>query len=325
MLIRYSIRRVLVAIPVVIGVTLITFLLMHASAGTYVPGIDLNPNLRPEDIARLKAYLGLDQPLHIQYLTFLGGIVHGDFGRSMTDGNPVMSHILQRLPNTLELTLTAILIGVAISIPVGITGALRRGSRLDHLLAGVTVAGYAVPAFWLGLLLILLFSVTFKSYGLPWLPSGGVEMAGTGGGDLGDRLQHLVMPATVLSFVYMSIWSRFTRSSMLEVLAQDYVRTARAKGMSERRVVYVHALRNAVIPLVTLVGLELPSLVGGGLVVEVVFSWPGIGRLAYERALSLDYSTVLGITTFAGILVVAGSLLADILYAVLDPRIRYGT
>jgi peptide/nickel transport system permease protein len=241
----------------------------------------------------------------------------------MIDGSLVTRHITDRLPATLELTTTAILLGVLISIPLGVTGALRRGSKIDNALTALSVGGFAIPAFWLGLMLILIFSVQLQAWGLPFLPSGGVMTPGTGGGDLLDRFVHLIMPATVLSFVYLSIWSRFTRSSMLEVLSQDYVRTARAKGMSERRVVYLHALRNAVIPLVTLVGLELPSLVAGGLVVEVVFSWPGIGKLLYERAVATDYSTVLGITTFAAILVVLGNLLADVLYAALDPRIRY--
>ena len=323
MLLKYVARRVLATIPVVIGVTLITFLLMHVTAGSYIPGVDLNPALKPEDIEAIKRYLGLDRPLYLQYLTWIAGIVRGDFGRSMIDGSPVTVHIFDRLPATLELTVTAILLGILISIPLGITGALRRGSKIDNALTAMSVAGFAIPSFWLGLMLILLFSVTLHAWGMPFLPSGGVVSPGTGGGDLLDRLVHLILPATVLSFVYLSIWSRFTRSSMLEVLSQDYVRTARAKGMSERRVVYLHALRNALIPLVTLVGLELPALVSGGLVVEVVFSWPGIGKLLYERAISTDYTTVLGITTFAALLVVLGNLLADILYAWLDPRIRY--
>lgn len=323
MLLKYLVRRVLATIPVVIGVTLITFLLMHATAQNYIPGVDLNPALKSEDIEAIKRYLGLDRPLYIQYLTWLAGIAHGDFGRSMIDGSTVSSHIFDRLPATLELTVTAIVLGIVISIPLGITGALRRGSKLDHFFTVLSVGGFAVPAFWLGLILILIFSVQFQAWGLPFLPSGGVVTPGTQGGDLLDRLVHLLLPATVLSFVYISIWSRFTRSSMLEVLGQDYVRTARAKGMTERRVVYLHALRNAVIPLVTLVGLELPALVSGGLVVEVVFSWPGIGKLLYERAIQTDYTTVLGITTFAALLVVFGNLLADVLYALLDPRIRY--
>src|SRR5205085_1376511 len=179
--------------------------------------------------------------------------------------------------------------------------------------------GVAVPQFWLGLMLVLLFSVKFHDWGLPFLPSSGITTPFTGG-DLLDRMAHLILPATVLSFVYLAIWSRYTRSSMLEVLSQDYVRTARAKGMSNRRVTYTHALRNAIIPLVTLVGLELPGLVSGGLVVEAVFSWPGIGLLAFQRALAYDYTTVLGIVTFASLLIVAGNLLADVLYAARDPR-----
>jgi peptide/nickel transport system permease protein len=171
-------------------------------------------------------------------------------------------------------------------------------------------------------MLILLFSVSFKHWGLPWLPSGGRESP-YGGGDPLDLFLHLIMPATVLAFFYLSVWSRFVRSSMLEVLSLDYIRTARAKGMSNRRLVYVHALRNAVIPLVTLVGLELPGLVAGGLVVEVVFGWPGLGLMAYERAKAFDFTLVMGATTFVALLVIAGNLLADLLYSVMDPRIRY--
>jgi peptide/nickel transport system permease protein len=322
MLAKFVVRRFFASIVVVLGVTLITLLLMDRTRGTYVPGIDLNPALRPEDIARLRTNLGLDQPFYMWYVTWIWNVFHGDFGRSMIDGSPVMSHILDRLPNTLELTGTAIVIGILVSIPLGVIGALRRGSKADHALTVVSVAGFAVPQFWMGLLLILIFSVTFQQYGLPWLPSSGATSP-LNGGDLWDRIVHLIMPATVLAFFYLSVWSRFTRSSMLEVLSQDYIRTARAKGMSERRVVYLHGLRNALIPLITLVGLELPGLVSGGLVVEVVFGWPGIGRLAFERALQYDYSTVMGVTFFATLLVVAGNLLADVLYAILDPRIRY--
>ncbi len=322
MLSKYVARRALAAVPVVLGVTVVTFLLMHSTGGDYIPGLTEDPRIRSEDLARLKADLGLDRPLYIQYGSWIWGIVHGDFGRSMIDGSRVTSHILDRLPATLELTVTAILLGVLIAIPFGITGALKRGSRLDGFLTVISVGGFAIPEFWLGLMLILIFSVSFQKWGLPWLPSSGVTSP-VGGGDLLDRLVHLIMPATVLSFIYLSIWSRFTRSSMLEVLSQDYVRTARAKGMNERRVVYLHALRNAVVPLVTLIGLELPGLVSGGLVVEVVFGWPGIGRFAFQRALAYDYTTVMGITTFAALLVVFGNLLADVLYAVLDPRIRY--
>ena len=322
MLAKYVARRLLASLVVVLGVTLITLVLMDRTRGTYVPGIDLNPALRPEDIARLRADLGLDRPFYMWYLTWIWGVLHGDFGRSMIDGSTVMSHILDRLPNTLELTGTAILIGVLLAIPLGIVGALRRGSKADHTMTVVSVAGFAVPQFWMGLILILIFSVTLEQHGLPWLPSSGAFSA-VNGGDIIDRIEHLVLPATVLSFFYISTWSRFIRSSMLEVLSQDYIRTARAKGMSDRRVVYLHGLRNALIPLITLVGLELPGLVSGGLVVEVVFGWPGIGKLAFERALQYDYTTVMGVTFFATLLVIAGNLIADLLYGVFDPRIRY--
>jgi peptide/nickel transport system permease protein len=323
MLAKYVARRCLASLIVVLGVTAITLALMKTTSGSYVPGIDLNPALRPEDIARLRADLGLDRPGWEWYITWIWGVLHGDFGHSMIDGSTVMSHIGDRLPNTIELTATAIVIGVLIAIPVGVIGALRHGTKTDHTMTVVSVAGFAVPQFWMGLLLILIFSVTLEQHGLPWLPSSGAYSA-VNGGDVFDRLEHLILPATVLSFFYISTWSRFIRSSMLEVLSQDYIRTARAKGMSERRVVYLHGLRNALIPLITLIGLELPGLVSGGLVVEVVFGWPGIGKLAFERALQYDYTTVMGVTFFATLLVIAGNLLADVLYGVLDPRIRYG-
>lgn len=339
MLWKYALRRVVVALPVLLGVTVITYGLIYVTAGDLVPGLQLNPNLRPEDIARIKANLGLDQPFLVQYLNWLGvpwllhqvglwpgavrtGLLEGDFGRSLLDGSPVMSHILERLPYTLELTSLAILVGVLIAIPMGVAGALRRGSPLDHFLTSLSVVGVSVPNFWLALLLVLIFSVGAFQLGLPHLPSGGAASS-VNGGDILDRLAHLVLPTTVLAFGYLAVWSRYTRSSMLESLSQDYIRTARAKGMSERRVVYVHTLRNAVIPLVTLIGLELPTLVAGGAVTEIVFSWPGLGRLALERAVGHDYTTVMGLTLFTAVLVIAGNLLADLLYAVLDPRIRY--
>jgi peptide/nickel transport system permease protein len=318
----YVLRRLITALPVLVGVTAITFLLMMLTIGNYVPGLELNGNVRPEDIQRLRESMGLDRPIYVQYALWFLGLLHGDFGRSLVDGTPVLKDILERLPNTLELTATAIIIGVVLAIPLGAFAALRRGSAVDNALTTVSVAGFAIPQFWLGLVVILLFSVSFEGWGLPWLPAGGA-LSPVGGGDFVDRLTHLVLPASVLAFLYLSIWSRYTRSSMIEVLNQDYVRTARAKGMSERRVIFGHALRNALLPLVTLIGLELPGLVSGSLVVEVVFSWPGIGRLAYDRALQYDYTTVLGITIFVTMLVILGNLTADLLYGVLDPRIRH--
>ncbi|HEX6547336.1 MAG TPA: ABC transporter permease [Candidatus Dormibacteraeota bacterium] len=319
----YLLRRVLVSIPVVIGVSAITFTLMHTTGGDYVPGVSDDPRLSHAAVEAIRHEYGLDQPWWVQYGVWLWNLLHLDFGRSMIDGIPLGVHIADRLPNTLELTLTAIVLAVVFAIPIGALSAIRRGTAIDHVFTVVSVGGYAVPEFWLGLLVILLFGVEpALHWGAPILPTSGAASA-FGGGDVLDRFSHLILPASVLAFGYLSIWSRFSRSSMLEVLSQDYVRTARAKGMGERRVVYVHALRNAVMPLVTLVGLELPGLVSGGVIVEVVFGWPGIGRFLYERALAYDYTTVMGLTTFAAVLVVAGNLLADVVYALLDPRIRY--
>jgi peptide/nickel transport system permease protein len=317
---RYIVRRVLSSIPVLFGVTLATFGLLHATSGSWVPGLELNPSLTPDDITRLRHNLGLDDPFYVQYLRWIGGLVRGDFGYSMIDGVPVVSHIVERLPNTLLLTLSGLVLGVALAVPLGVLAARRRGSWADNLLTFLSVIGVSVPSFWLALLMILLFSISFQSWGLPWLPSGGA--ASPLGGDIGDRLAHLIMPAIALAFLHLAVWSRFVRSSMIEALSQDYIRTARSKGLAESRVTYRHALRNAILPLVTLLGLEVPALIGGGAVIEIVFAWPGIGRLAVDRALRSDYTTVLGLTTFTAVLVILGNLLADLMYAVFDPRIR---
>jgi peptide/nickel transport system permease protein len=318
----YIVRRILASIPVLLGVTLATFGLLHATSGSWVPGLELNPNLTPDDVNRLRRNLGLDDPFYVQYLRWITGLLRADFGHSMIDGSPVIAHIGERLPNTLLLTLSGLILGVAASIPLGVIGARQRGRWADHFFTFVSVIGVSVPSFWLALLMILLFSISFQQWGLPWLPSAGATSS-IGGGTVVDRLRHLVMPATALAFLHLAIWSRFVRSSMLEALSQDYVRTARAKGLGERGVTYVHAFRNAILPLVTLLGLEIPALVGGGAIVEIVFAWPGIGRLAVDRALQFDYTMVLGLTTFTAVLVVVGNLLADVLFAVLDPRIRY--
>jgi peptide/nickel transport system permease protein len=344
MLTGYLVRRVLVSIPVLIGVTLFTFLLLHATAGSFVPGLDDTPGLRPEDVERIRHNLGLDQPVHVQYLNWIGvsylldsigfgqvlgleevrpGLLQLDFGRSLIDGSPVVTHIAERLPLTLELTATSMALAIILAIPLGVVGAVRRGERIDHTFMVLSVLGVSVPTFWLGLLMILVFSVRFHDWGLPWLPSTGAYSP-LRQGDVIDHLTHLVMPAVVLSFGYLAVWSRYARSSMIEALSQDYVRTARSKGLSERRVRYDHALRNAMTPLVTLIGLEFPALVSGGAIVEVVFGWPGIGRLALERALKYDFTMVMGLTTFAAILVIVGSLIADVLYGLLDPRIQRG-
>jgi peptide/nickel transport system permease protein len=315
----FLVRRVLSAAVVVIGVSVLTYALVSVTAGNYVPG--QTEGMRARDVEQLRRNLGLDQPFHIQYLTWLLRVLHGDFGNSAIDGSVILSQIAARLPNTLALAASAFLLGFAVAIPVGILGAVRHGETADNLLTVFAVAGYAAPQFWVGLVLILVFSVGFRSWGLPSLPSSGAYDPVSGGGLL-DRLIHLVMPATVLSLPYIASWSRYIRSSILGVLSQEYVRTARAKGLPERRVLYVHALRNAMLPLVTLAGLEFPRLVSGSLIIEVVFGWPGVGRFAYQSALTFDYTAVMGVTTLVSVMVVTGNLIADVIYAVIDPRIR---
>jgi peptide/nickel transport system permease protein len=319
----YIVRRIGVSLLTFLAATTVTFLIMHAAAGSYVPGLDLNPNLTGAEVEQLKSYLGLDRPLSVQYATWLAGVASGDFGRSMTDGTAVLTLIGQRLPATLMLTITAAAVSISVAVPLGVAGAVRRGSALDHLLTSWSVAGYAIPAFWLGMLLILTFAVAPRGMGLPALPSGGMVTVGADGGGVLDRIRHLILPAVAVAAGYIAIWSRFVRSSMLEVLSADYVRTARAKGIGERRVLYGHAVRNAVIPVITLVGLEAPALFSGSLVVEVLFGWGGMGQLLYQRAVDTDYTTVLGLTTFMALLAIAGNLFADTLYVWADPRVRY--
>lgn len=322
MLVRYAFRRILVSVPVLFGVSIITFTLLHLATGSLVPGLDMS-TADPADVERIRRNLGLDQPLHVQYLRWIGGVLRGDLGRSLLDGRPVVDHILARLPLTLQLGITAMVIGVGLALLLGTIAAINRGKMIDQVLTFISVIGVSVPSFWLGLILIVFFAVQLQQWGLPSLPSSGFQSS-VGGGSFTDRLAHIVLPATVLSFGYIAIWSRFTRSSMIEVMNQEYIRTARGKGISERRVLTGHAFRNAVFPLITLIGLEFPRMVSGAAIVEIVFAWPGIGRLLLERAFQGDITMVLGLTTFVSVVVVIGSLVADILYAVLDPRVLHG-
>ena len=317
---RYILKRVGYALISLVLLSVTIFLFVRVTGDPAV--LLVEPGANQADIDAIRTQFGLDRPLWVQYGHFAVSLLRGDLGHSFYYRMPVLELYLSRLPNSLLLAAAAMAFSLVIGIPTGIIAAVRVNRWWDSAGKVFALLGLSLPSFWVGLLLILFFSVTFEQHGWPWLPSSGATSP-LGGGDILDRLEHLILPATVLSFFYLSLWSRFTRSSMLEVLSQDYIRTARAKGMGERRVVYLHGLRNALIPLITLVGLELPGLVSGGLVVEVVFGWPGIGRLLFERALQYDYSTVMGVTFFATLLVIAGNLLADVLYAVLDPRIRY--
>jgi peptide/nickel transport system permease protein len=322
---RFLVRRILQSIPVFVGITILSFALIHAVPGGPTARLELDADIKPEDVARIKANMGLDKPVWIQYLIWLGvwpnsqgelrGLLQGDLGISYIDQTSVSKNILDRLPNTLLLSVTALVISFGLAIPVGVWSAVRQYSAFDNISTVLSTAGVSIPSFWFGLIAILIFSVELR-----WLPSGGMYTLGREKSAL-DLLLHLLMPASILSILNVAGWNRYVRASMLEAIRQDYVRTARAKGLRERLVVVRHVLRNALIPVVTLMGLSLPGLVGGSLITETIFGWPGMGRLAYHAATKRDYPIIMGTLVMSTVLVILGNLLADIGYTFLDPRI----
>jgi len=261
--------------------------------------------------------LDLDRPLHLRYATWLGGALRGDLGRSVNDGRSVSALIAQRLPVTLTLAAWSLAVAVLLGIPLGVAAAVRRNGPVDYAASFVSVIGLAIPSFWFAILLIMLFSVT-----LNWLPSSGMRTIGMGF-DVVDRLRHLVLPVVVLATSALPFMVRYTRSAMLGVIAEDYVRTARAKGVGEGRVHFVHAFRNALIPVVTQVGLLTARLIGGAVVTETIFGWPGMGRLAVEASSGRDYTVIMGLTIVIAAIVVTVNLLVDVAYGLIDPRIRH--
>ena len=284
--------------------SVVVFALVHLSGDPVL--LMVSPDAPPDVVATMRQALGFDRPLYEQFARYLGNAAHGDLGMSLRMNRPVISLILERLPATLQLTLAALIIAVLVAIPAGIVSAVKRGTVVDRLAMAGAVAGQAVPIFWLALLLIALFGVRLR-----WLP-----VYGSG------SLAHFVLPAVSLSTIIMGRLARLVRSSMLEVLGQDYVRTARAKGLGESRVLAVHALRNASIPIVTLLGLQFAQLLGGAVVTETIFAWPGIGRLVVEAIFNRDFPVVQGVVLVVSLIFVAVNVLVDLSYAVLDPRIR---
>lgn len=319
---QFVLRRLLQTVPLVIGITVLVFALANLVPGSPVSNLQLDPSTRPEDVERIRSNLGLDQPLHVRYFVWASSLVQGDFGLSLQSHRPVLTIIMERLPNTLLLTFSSLLVALLFSIPVGVYAALKRNSFFDHIATVGAVAGVAVPNFWLGLMMILLFSVMFREWGLPALPSGGTHTLGSGG-DLMDRLQHLVMPTIVLAFAQTAVWTRYIRSQMIEILRQDYMRSAQAKGLKDHIVTFRHGLRNALLPLVTLLALDIPNLFSGAVIVESIFSWAGIGRLIVDATFQRDYTVIMGTVVIISFLTIVANLLADVAYAVLDPRIRY--
>jgi peptide/nickel transport system permease protein len=309
-------RRLLHLGPVLLGVSLIVFMVLHLAPGDPAE-VMLGANANKEDLDRLRTQLGLDQPLHVQYLHWIGHVARGDLGRSLWMKRPVLGEVLERFKATILLTGTALLLSTLGGVALGIASATRANSLLDRLSAVASLFGASMPVFWLGIVLMVIFSLW-----LGWLPASGMY-APYGGGGLRDLLAHLVLPAVTLAAASVTIIARLTRATMLETLGQDYVRTARAKGLGERMVVWRHALKNALIPIVTVVGVQAGYLLGGAVLTETVFAWPGVGTLVVQGILARDMPLVQG-----GVLVIALSfvlvnLAVDTLYAWLDPRIKF--
>jgi peptide/nickel transport system permease protein len=305
-MIKYIVRRVLLIVPVLLGVSVIVFGIMHLTPGD--PAILMLGEAAPErELAALRARLGLDEPIYVQYGIWLGRIVQLDFGRSIRSGRPVTAEIQARLPATIELAVLATLLAIVIGVPLGVLSATRPNSVLDHTATIAAFGGLAMPVFWQGLMMILIFSVW-----LGWFPSSG-RLGGWA---------YYVLPTLTLGTSAIAAITRMTRSTMLETLSQDYIRTAKSKGLVDRRIVYSHALRNALIPVVTVIGLQFGGLLSGAVLTETIFSWPGIGRLAVDAIRAKDFPVVQGVVMVFAVIYALVNLFVDVIYAYLDPRLK---
>jgi peptide/nickel transport system permease protein len=313
---QYIIKRVLQAIPLLIGVSIIGFSMMHLAPGGPLAVYTLNPTITAQDIERIKQVFGLDQPLHIQYFKWAYGIFTGNWGYTFFGGRPVLNVILERFPATLLLMGSGMSLAIILGMLIGILGAVRRYSIFDYLATSGAMVALSFPTFWFGLMTIFLFSLK-----LGWLPSGGMYTLGGEEGIL-DILKHLILPTVVLALVLVAQWSRYSRSSFLEVIHQDYIRTAKSKGLSGGRILFRHAFPNAVAPLIALAGIQLPWLFSGALVTETIFGWPGMGRLFVDALTMKEYPVLMGMVMITAIFVIIGNLLADLMNALIDPRIR---
>ncbi|MBD3919389.1 ABC transporter permease [Paenibacillus sp. PR3] len=312
----YLIRRLVISVPVLLGISIISFVIMKLAPGNPVDML-IDPNTPPELLQAKKEMLGLNSPFAVQYWRWLSGLLHGQLGYSFSSYAPVAHIIGERIGPTILLAFTALLTGLLISIPLGIASAIRHNTAFDHTMTGFAFVGLSIPPFFLGLGLIYLF--TLKVH---WLPTGGMSTLGEAGG-FGDTIRHLILPAAVLAVGIVGKKIRYIRASMLDVLGQEYLRTARAKGVRESFVIYKHAFRNALLPILTVFGTEIPVLLGGSILVEQIFQWPGIGQLTMQSILSRDYPTLMALNLVAAIVVMISNLLTDILYSIADPRIQY--
>jgi len=325
----FALRRLLGAIPLLLGIATIIFFVLNLAPGDPA-SLYFNPNVPPEVIEQVRRNLGLDQPVHVRYVRWLGAFFTGDWGQSFAQGRPVADILMEALPNTLILTGTALVLVFLFGIIAGVWQAVRQHSWSDRTLSIGALFFYSMPSFWLGLMLMLVFSLKAHEWGWPIaLPPTGitsVEYEFMGAGEkIQDRIAHLILPVATLTLVLSAGIARYTRGQMLEVIRQDYIRTARAKGLPERRVILKHALRNSLLPVITLLGLYLPFLFSGAVFVEVIFSWPGMGRIIVDSIMQRDYPLVMATSFVFAVMVVLGNLVADLLYAIVDPRIGYET
>jgi peptide/nickel transport system permease protein len=318
---QYVFRRLLQALPLLFLISLMSFMLIRMS-GDPMSMYAQASSLTEADRERIIKEHGWDQPKIVQYVYWLRDIARGDLGSSLYTYQPVTQMIWEKLPNTMILMGTVFIVTIAVSIPLAIISALRQYSALDYLVTGASFLAFALPTFWLGLVCIMIFAVKFKEWGLPYMPAGGMYDLVEGPSLLG-LLKHLVMPAFVLSIVSMAAYIRYLRASMIEVLHDDFIRTARAKGLPEGTVTWRHAFRNALIPLVTLITMNIPLIFSGALITEQVFAWPGMGRLFVDHANRGDYPVLMGLILTVSVLVIVFNLVADIAYAAIDPRIRF--
>ena len=312
----YLARRLLGAVQLLLFICLFSYALMGLAPGG-PDAIYSSPRITPAARAQLHAELGLDRPWYVQFFFWIATLLHGSLGVSYVDRQPVLQKIFEKLPITIELIGLSLLVTLAVALPLGVLAGTRRGSWLDHAITTVGFVTYGIPVFWLAIVLIDLFAVH-----LHWVPSSGISSLGRENDPI-DRLRHLVLPVASLSVVSFAGWMRFQRGAVIETLDAPYIRTARGKGLAERVVMWRHSLRNALLPIITLLGLTLPGLVGGAYFVEYVFSLPGLGYLGVTSVFSRDYPVVMGTTLLSAVFVVLGNLLADLCYAVADPRIRY--
>lgn len=315
-MLNYTIKRLLHAIPLLIGVSVIGFGMMHLAPGGPLAVYTLNPTITAQDLDRIEKAFGLDQPIHVQYVKWAYGMFTGNWGNTFFGGRPVREVIFERIPATVLLMGSAFALAIMLGMLIGIIGAVRRYSIFDYLATTGAMVALSFPTFWFGLMAIFVFAEK-----LGWLPSGGMFTLG-GEEDLLDLLRHLILPVVVLALVLVAQWGRYTRSSFLEVINQDYIRTARSKGLSGGKILFRHAFPNALAPLVALVGVQLPWLLSGALVTETIFSWPGMGRLFVDALKVKEYPILMGMVIVTAVTVIIGNLLADLVNSLIDPRIR---